>query len=1245
MFKRILGILLCAAMLMSLVTVGASASYQESIAVSGSSQTIDGVTYTIVSNASGLTTALTNGGNIMLANDITLSSGSQITIKAGTLFDGNGYAVTYGGTLTAPLFVLGTGTKTTIRNVQFGTSDVPMTLSGAMGLFQETLGTNDSIQNSILWQNDTFYVNSTCTADNGGGLFGETKSIHQFSGCTMNITLTATAGSLHGGWIGSANGDLYFDDCTTIGSVSGVQGIGGYVGQSTTGRQFYENCVNHASITASSGYCGGFSGNAGTGMAQLYFVDCTNYGAIASNGSGYGSIAGGIMGRLSNTTCPDLGISGFYGCKNYGAISSGGSSGGIVGRHHENDYSVAQYFRFSDCLNAAQVKASSYSGGMIGAASPVVTEVLITRCANAGKITGSGYVGNFGGQLSGAKLTDCYAVGYIAYSVASKAGVIAGSASGTHTVEIGPIAGTALDIVPPVVENVRCLTNLKDTALQGATRVDDSARAALLSDMKETYGMSFVSADSHTKAGAYLVLAEPQLRGIQQSVESVDGKTDIRFAATVNSLNAFSKVGFRATIRIDGKSVSIDRTSESVYTTLNAVSVNGDLSKITASSLSGQYLCALTLTGVPVSNDVTVEVTPYAIGTDGTEYVGKTRVVICTDGVYHLETMMLNGVALEKYSIVYPASGSNNEKMLAERLASKIGEMLGHTVSCYSDATAQKANEILVGKTNRHTPTVTGRWIYRPDEAETTLVLTASNTTALSEVVEYFLEKLVDSRANGQSSWNFAGSISVPYDEGVSVMSYNTGGSDANVSSVKSAEWALIQDVLPDILTLQEPWAGWLDDFLNDYAVKPSTSFKASSLNDNTMTTSVNNKAFTGSGYYGVYWGLPRWKTSDGSSANKSGKASYSVILYAKDRFTVNTSKSGTFWLSDSPSTSGSAITESEFSRCATYATLTDKNTGETFVVVNVHLDFSTAAKTKQITILLNQLASKVGTSVPIIITGDMNAQRADAAMDVYFNNGWKALNTYADISYHNNSAIDWLLTNKPANVSVQHYAYLAYRSAYNNVWSGTDYLVWGTPSDHSPVYAEVTVNTGATRPAANTETPPAAAHAFGAWTETPGSSDTHYRDCGCGEREYGMCNLVETRVLVEATHTVEGQVLYTCDDCGRTEVRTVEKLPGHSFSAWTPDEDSDNTHHRDCECGTHETGTCDMVEVEVIKEPTIFEEGQSVYRCSVCGRTETRTIERLPAITVDGTVGGTGGFEIIGSDTRDDMGPVKWFD
>ena len=171
---------------------------------------------------------------------------------------------------------------------------------------------------------------------------------------------------------------------------------------------------------------------------------------------------------------------------------------------------------------------------------------------------------------------------------------------------------------------------------------------------------------------------------------------------------------------------------------------------------------------------------------------------------------------------------------------------------------------------------------------------------------------------------------------------------------------------------------------MNDYAVKPTVKFEEDPSDDDVMKSDVNNKCFTGSGYYGVYWGLPRWVPGD---ANTNGKASYSVILYAKDRFTPDLSRSGTFWLSEKVNTSGSTYSGSNFPRCATYLTLTDNNTGKTFTVVNVHLDFVAPVQIAQVTILLRELKARVGADMPIFVTGDMNSTANSDPIALYKDN------------------------------------------------------------------------------------------------------------------------------------------------------------------------------------------------------------------------------------------------------------------
>lgn len=1154
MKKRILGLALCLAMLVSIVPFGAFAAYQDNVSVSGSTQTIDGVSYTVVTTETALRNAMAAGKTAILGNDITLTSATQISFAPGALLDGNGYAVTYNSYLTDSLLVFQTGKITgakggvgtvTIRNLNFGTNGAPMKLSGTKSLAKETATENSPHQIHVIWQNVEFYVaNSGATAANGG-LFSTVYGTHEFAGCTMNVNILASKGSLIGGWIGTMSGaQIYMKDCVTKGSVEGVGAVGGFVGELSGQSARFENCTNMANVTATSSYCGGFVGNSGTGIHSVYFVNCKNYGLIRSKGTGYNAMAGGIIGRFSNTKTYDMGVNSFYNCINYGKIISGSSAGGFMGRSHDYDATNPQYFTFRGCLNVGEISGNDFAGGMAGSLAPTAYSVIMTDCANVGKITSSnGKAGNFAGMLSSATLTDCYAAGYI---TAPTTGVLAGQTTGSYTVVTGSAEGSVLSFVAPTLKNVRYLSNLADSRAQGATLVTDATLEDTLADMKNTYGVGFMLSDEASDLGTYVTIATPQLRGLQQSTVSQNGKTDLRFAATINALESYEKVGFRIEIRMGEQSIELDRTTTMVYTSLNASSVNGTISTVTASSMSAKYLYALTLTGVPTSKDVSIAITPYAVTDSGAEYVGKTTVIICSDGKYHTETMMLNGVPLEQFSIVYPAASSNNEKLLAERLANKIGRLTGHTVSCYSDSTPARDNEILIGKTNRYDVTVNGRWIYAPEANGSDVILTASGTTALSEVVQYFLDTIEEKRANGQCAWSIEGSIQVPTDEQLSIMAFNMGATDD--ADIKKAEWNLIVDYLPDVWTAQEPWAGFLDDFLNDYAVQPDDPFKEDPNDDDVMLGEVNNKAFTGKGYYGVYWGAPRWKPTDPKYtalgySNHAGKASYSVILYAKDRFTVDESKSGTFWLSNRPNVSNSKLSESSFARCATYATLIDQNTNERIVVVNVHLDTkNNEVRRQQVAILLEQLAIKVGTSIPIFITGDMNASRASGALDQFYTDGWTSVDTMADLSYHYDSTIDWIFTNSTTNVTAQFYQYCNERTFYNQVWQS--YPALSMPSDHPAIYAEVTVDTGATRPTPAPENPPATVHTFGDWLPDTSKADGHYRDCECGEmRETEACKWKFVEQTVAPTFTKEGKALYACTVCGRTEQRAVPVL------------------------------------------------------------------------------------------------------
>ena len=1047
MKKRMLLLLLSAAMLLSLFTVGASAA----------TEMVDGVGYVTVSTAKEFSDAMKTGGNILLKKDIALdlSYSDTILVKPGTVLNGNGYSLTYPANRTEPLFCYETATAigqtaTYIKNISFGTKEAPMKLSGEVSLFKEQ--SNDTTY--VIYQNVDFYVQGTSlTGYRVGALYSNLVGVVSFYGCTLNAELSSsTSGNLLGAWVGENNGDLVMTDCTTIGTVKGngtcTAAFLGQGGSNANSR--FTNCINLANVTGAE-LTAGVVGNVGTGSKSMYFTNCKNYGNITSLGKAYSGAAGGIIARSSNIQDQsNQRLRVFYDCINYGTITAGTRAGGILGTSHDWDTggkdSCYSYYTFENCINYGVVSGGEYAGGIMGIASPATLRAEITDCINVGKITATkGYAGNFAGMLCGGVITGGYAAGVISTKMGSD--VLVPCVSGSYTMQEGRFQGEKWSVKAPTASEVTYV-GTAETVGKGITKVTGEALTAALLEMSALGGVSFIAADADD-ANSYVVAAEPILRGVQQSVSVTDGKVDLRFAAGVNALKAYKEFGFRTVVYEDGKKTENTQTSKTVYTSLNTVLSGGKTSALSASDIASKYICTGTVTGIALAKDTVIEVTPYAVAKDGTKYEGTTRVISAWDGVYQIEPMLLNEVPLEDYVIVYASSDKLSEKLLATRMSDEIAKLTGISIPVIADnKSTAKTAKILIGQAKQVTAAATGRTL-RTQEDSDVIVISGTNTAQLSESIGYFLDTVEAKMLEGNNSWKFT-SVEVPVDEEITLMAYNMGAKDK--AAIKEAEWNLIVDYLPDIWTSQEPWAGFLDDFLNDYAVKPATKFEEDPKDDDVMKSDVNNKCFTGSGYYGVYWGLPRWEPGD---KNTSGKASYSVILYAKDRFTPDLTRSGTFWLSETVDQS-SVYPGSSFPRCATYLTLTDNNTGKTFTVVNVHLDFVANVQLAQIEILLQELKTRVGEDMPIFVTGDMNSEAHSAPIALYKDNDvmpMTAMDEIAERAYRDRRNIDWFFTNHPEQVEVSYYNYCGEHTYLNNQWNSE--MVMGMPSDHPAIYTK----------------------------------------------------------------------------------------------------------------------------------------------------------------------------------------------
>ena len=123
-----------------------------------------------------------------------------------------------------------------------------------------------------------------------------------------------------------------------------------------------------------------------------------------------------------------------------------------------------------------------------------------------------------------------------------------------------------------------------------------------------------------------------------------------------------------------------------------------------------------------------------------------------------------------------------------------------------------------------------------------------------------------------------------------------------------------------------------------------------------------------------------------------------------------------------------------------------------------------------------------------------------------------------------------------------------------------------------------------------------------------------------------------------ETTCTEDGWTEYTATftvtpEFGQQVTRTVHAKLGHDWGVW---ENADQTmHKRTCRregCGAVETADHTWDEGEVTKEPSVDEEGEKTFTCTICKGTKTEPIDKLtpdPDQTgKDGTPAGEGASE-----------------
>ncbi len=129
----------------------------------------------------------------------------------------------------------------------------------------------------------------------------------------------------------------------------------------------------------------------------------------------------------------------------------------------------------------------------------------------------------------------------------------------------------------------------------------------------------------------------------------------------------------------------------------------------------------------------------------------------------------------------------------------------------------------------------------------------------------------------------------------------------------------------------------------------------------------------------------------------------------------------------------------------------------------------------------------------------------------------------------------------------------------------------------------------------------------FGDWEYY--SKTKHVRYCkedDCDEKEYKNHNWNDGEIIEEPSHDVEGEIEYTCEDCGATKTTEIDP-EGHDFGDWT--KYSDTHHKRTCSCGDSETEEHNWDNGVVTKQPTATEAGIRTFTCEDCRASKTERI------------------------------------
>ncbi len=295
----------------------------------------------------------------------------------------------------------------------------------SIGIYNATLaeatpfqGTYDGNDKKL----EKFTVSGDVDASVGLFAYVSNATLKNIKVVTASVTGTNVTGVLTGRCIGTT----LIDGCSLEGGqVTGRNSVGFiahiHADVKVKGCSVKDINVVTAESGADANNQGGVVGYAG-GNSSI--ESCNTYGTIQFTGANSGSARGGIVGKLDSTGSVEE-------CTNGAAVTNTltNNTGGIAGALVNGS--------ISKCVNAGNVTGKAYVGGIVGDASSTAVICFIESCRTNATVSGTANCvgGIVGRTLNGVVVNSCYAKGSVSgrYDVGGLIGLMQVNNAGSGT--------------------------------------------------------------------------------------------------------------------------------------------------------------------------------------------------------------------------------------------------------------------------------------------------------------------------------------------------------------------------------------------------------------------------------------------------------------------------------------------------------------------------------------------------------------------------------------------------------------------------------------------------------------------------------------------------------------------------------------------------------------------------------------------------------------------------------------------